>query len=609
MAATSPPSMMATPEPDERRLMSALLQRMQKDLVFELRVITHQQPVKGEQKQRARRRIERFLLRQLGEEPVSESSYSSSSTATSGQVPTGDPSSDTSGHDWIVTPLHDDDGDGEEASMMADEELLSEEEVDEEDTTGLYEPRREVATDTAIAAAQLNQENPIHHLVGYDGSGASTTDPEPAAAENVEDAGAIESGAASAEDDVLIAAPTPREERAQRLAELDLLRQRGGLVRALLQRPNFVSAISNSLAQPAGSTRVPGPRPQANHRAADAEVSVEPEQRPDASPLPLRRIVLSQSDAWDSDASDAEAEPEAFTQPASQAAANPQPMSNQPRAQSPPEGEPSVRAPMPPRIMRLNAPLFNANVRPQRETVEGGGNMSSEELQRALYRRRQQRHRDRAAQAAQAPSPAQTPQRPAQDQTQAPLHAASPAAGIPDHVHAHAPQGHVHAHPHAHPHAPTHVQTEGATPVPPPVSSSSASMAATIADLQAQVAALTDLMQASLRLQADVRRCVRQEVSSALARVGDPTSLQFERPAVRGAAHGSNCVVCMEESADTIMYRCGHLCACLSCATALMPASQVLTCPNLAALYHQERELSCPVCRSPILDIMQVYLP
>ena len=51
------------------------------------------------------------------------------------------------------------------------------------------------------------------------------------------------------------------------------------------------------------------------------------------------------------------------------------------------------------------------------------------------------------------------------------------------------------------------------------------------------------------------------------------------------------CVVCTEEEVGTVFYRCGHLCTCNKC-----------------ALHLKQRGGKCPICRSPIRDIVQAFL-
>ena len=82
--------------------------------------------------------------------------------------------------------------------------------------------------------------------------------------------------------------------------------------------------------------------------------------------------------------------------------------------------------------------------------------------------------------------------------------------------------------------------------------------------------------------QLDMQRSIRQEVS-AMMRGEEPT-----RP-TRQLKEGQ-CVVCLEAPSDTVLYRCGHLCCCFSCARQLKVAG-----------HH------CPVCRAEVTDILRVY--
>ena len=52
----------------------------------------------------------------------------------------------------------------------------------------------------------------------------------------------------------------------------------------------------------------------------------------------------------------------------------------------------------------------------------------------------------------------------------------------------------------------------------------------------------------------------------------------------------THCLICLDATADTVLYQCGHLCMCYTCGMQL-----------------QNRGSSCPVCRAPIKDIMRVY--
>lgn len=55
-------------------------------------------------------------------------------------------------------------------------------------------------------------------------------------------------------------------------------------------------------------------------------------------------------------------------------------------------------------------------------------------------------------------------------------------------------------------------------------------------------------------------------------------------------ANDSKCIICLEDDADAVFYRCGHLGTCYSCALRMKSTTG-----------------NCPVCRAPIVDILRAY--
>eukprot|EP00735_Rhodelphis_limneticus_P001772 TRINITY_DN12451_c0_g1::TRINITY_DN12451_c0_g1_i1::g.15092::m.15092 TRINITY_DN12451_c0_g1::TRINITY_DN12451_c0_g1_i1::g.15092 ORF type:complete len:540 (+),score=89.45,sp/A8MQ27/NEU1B_HUMAN/52.46/3e-12,zf-C3HC4_3/PF13920.1/4e-13,zf-C3HC4_2/PF13923.1/3.7e-05,zf-RING_2/PF13639.1/0.17 TRINITY_DN12451_c0_g1_i1:50-1669(+) len=53
------------------------------------------------------------------------------------------------------------------------------------------------------------------------------------------------------------------------------------------------------------------------------------------------------------------------------------------------------------------------------------------------------------------------------------------------------------------------------------------------------------------------------------------------------------CIVCCDRSADTVFYRCGHVCTCSSCGYGLLLSSRP----------------QCPICRAAISDVLRIYVP
>ncbi|CAF0780101.1 unnamed protein product [Adineta ricciae] len=102
-----------------------------------------------------------------------------------------------------------------------------------------------------------------------------------------------------------------------------------------------------------------------------------------------------------------------------------------------------------------------------------------------------------------------------------------------------------------------------------------------------------DDMQHMLRLmysmQMDMQRMLRQEVASSLANASTTTTVPSSHPVSAG-----QCTVCLTEIADTVLYRCGHLCVCYTCGLNLRETSS-------------STRMKCPVCRAPVDDILRVY--
>jgi len=90
-------------------------------------------------------------------------------------------------------------------------------------------------------------------------------------------------------------------------------------------------------------------------------------------------------------------------------------------------------------------------------------------------------------------------------------------------------------------------------------------------------------------MQMDMQRSLRQEVASAIANNSSNTMISSNQPMNAG-----HCTVCLTAMADTVLYRCGHLCVCYICGLNLRETSSAT-------------RSKCPICRAPIDDILRVY--
>jgi len=92
-----------------------------------------------------------------------------------------------------------------------------------------------------------------------------------------------------------------------------------------------------------------------------------------------------------------------------------------------------------------------------------------------------------------------------------------------------------------------------------------------------------------------VRRSVgniRQTMSSAPPTVTAPVdSVVVSGRTESGEAPSNECVVCLELAPDSVLYTCGHMCMCYSCALDVV----------------QNRDALCPICRQSIRDVIKIF--
>ena len=111
----------------------------------------------------------------------------------------------------------------------------------------------------------------------------------------------------------------------------------------------------------------------------------------------------------------------------------------------------------------------------------------------------------------------------------------------------------------------------------------------TINDLSTRLDSMEHMLKLMCSMQMDMQRSLRQEVSGALANNATTTMAAPTQPTNAG-----HCTVCLTAIADTVLYRCGHLCVCYMCGL------------NLRA-QASPGGVKCPICRAPVEDILRVY--
>ena len=145
-----------------------------------------------------------------------------------------------------------------------------------------------------------------------------------------------------------------------------------------------------------------------------------------------------------------------------------------------------------------------------------------------------------------------------------------------------------------------------------------------IEDIKSQLRDMKQMMRISFDLQMDIQRAIRQEVAAAMvaacnmqtahmqtatiaptppAPVNSKLTIETLKVLIQliSAAGGiagqptppiasGQCIICLQRQIDSVIYRCGHMCVCITCGLEL-----------------KGQNLKCPVCRAPITDIIRAY--
>lgn len=120
--------------------------------------------------------------------------------------------------------------------------------------------------------------------------------------------------------------------------------------------------------------------------------------------------------------------------------------------------------------------------------------------------------------------------------------------------------------------------------------------------LQRDVASLKNIVNASFDIQLDIQRSIRQELAGVLhdrsASNIDPkwysqTKRNDNTFLVEGTSFSRGvCVICADAAADSLLYRCGHLCTCAMCGRQLIATGQV----SILITHNQTSFLMCNLC-------------
>ncbi|CAF3939114.1 unnamed protein product [Rotaria magnacalcarata] len=136
-----------------------------------------------------------------------------------------------------------------------------------------------------------------------------------------------------------------------------------------------------------------------------------------------------------------------------------------------------------------------------------------------------------------------------------------------------------------------HVAPAAAVPTirPPLPRANIRAPASNIDELSTRLDSMQQMLQLMFTMQTDMQRLLRQDVASALTNSSTSTINPPTQPVQAG-----HCTVCLSAIADTVLYRCGHLCVCYMCGLQLQQATSTNAC-------------KCPICRAPVDDILRVY--
>ncbi|MBA0800267.1 hypothetical protein Gohar_010711 [Gossypium harknessii] len=115
-----------------------------------------------------------------------------------------------------------------------------------------------------------------------------------------------------------------------------------------------------------------------------------------------------------------------------------------------------------------------------------------------------------------------------------------------------------------------------------------------MARLQQRMNGMQRMLGACMEMQLDLQRSIRQEVSAALNRSAGSRGM-IDDSSSKDAHNWDNvrkglCCICSKGNIDSLLYRCGHMCACFKCGNELVQSGA-----------------KCPMCHAPVIEVVRAY--
>ncbi|CAH2060388.1 unnamed protein product [Thlaspi arvense] len=104
---------------------------------------------------------------------------------------------------------------------------------------------------------------------------------------------------------------------------------------------------------------------------------------------------------------------------------------------------------------------------------------------------------------------------------------------------------------------------------------------------------LQRMLEACMEMQLELQRSIRQEVSAAMHRSCETSGSSIDTESYESKweyVRKGICCICCESNIDSLLYRCGHMNTCETCAKKLVEAGG-----------------KCPMCQAPVVEVVRAY--